>query len=128
VSQLFKERLHKDAGYTIHFARRGNADRTEALQKALAGARASFRERWGIASTAPIEILASRPEEVVCLQAVDYYLWALQRFYERREDRFLNLVWPQTRLIVDVDDTRTAAYGAYYTQSNRLTLAACAKK
>jgi hypothetical protein len=44
------------------------------------------------------------------------------------EDRFLNLIWPQTKLIIDVDDTRDKPYGAYYTQANPLTLAARAKK
>ena len=34
VSRLFKERLHKDDGYTIEFAKRGNKGRTAALQMA----------------------------------------------------------------------------------------------
>ena len=37
------------------------------------------------------------------LQAVDYYLWALQRFYERGEARYLNFVWPQTLEVLDLD-------------------------
>jgi hypothetical protein len=128
VSHLFKERLHKRDGYSIIFARRGKSDRTEALDKALQAARTAFRKRWGIVGTAPIEISASDLAEAPCLQAVDYYLWALQRFYEKQEDRFLNLIWPQTRLIADVDDTREKGYGVYYSQKNPLTLAARAKK
>jgi hypothetical protein len=128
VSQLFKERLHKDDGYTIHFARRGKSDRTEALEKALQAARNDFRKRWGISGTAPIEIVPSNPPEVVCLQAVDYFLWALQRFYEKAEDRFLNLIWPQTKFVIDCDDTREKPYGVFYTQANPLTLDARAKK
>ncbi len=128
VSQLFKDRLHKDAGYTIHFARRGQSDRTEALEKALEAARANFRRQWGITGTAPIEIVPSGPAEVVGLQAVDYFLWALQRFYEKGEDRFLNLIWPKTKLVIDVDDTRAAAYGVYYTQTKPLNLSTRAKK
>ena len=53
---------------------------------------------------------------------------ALQRFYERSEERFLNLLWPQVGLIHDVDDTRATAYGVYYSQSKQLTLEARAKK
>jgi hypothetical protein len=128
VVRLFKERLHKDAGYAIFFARRGKSDRTEALAKALEAARAEFRKRWHIAGAAPIEITPSIPADVVCLQAVDYFLWALQRFFEKNEDRFLNLIWQQTKLVIDVDDTRTKRYGVYYTQTNPLTLAARAKK
>ncbi|MDD5463095.1 MAG: hypothetical protein PHG00_15940 [Methylococcales bacterium] len=55
-----------------------------------------------------------RPERKACLQAVDYFLWALQRFYEQRlhtytgaelprEDRYLNLLWPQMAEIYDLD-------------------------
>lgn len=111
VAQLLKERLHKGDGYSIYFARRGRSDRTEALKKAIEAARSAFRQRWGISGTAPIEIVPSNPQDVVCLQAVDYFLWALQRFYEKDEDRFLNLVWPQTKLVIDFDDTRVKKYG-----------------
>jgi hypothetical protein len=128
VSQLFKERLHKDDSYSIFFARRGKSDRTEALDKALQASRRAFRDRWGVIGTAPIEIIPSNPAEAVCLQAVDYFLWGLQRFYEMNEDRFLNLIRPQTKLIIDVDDVRDKPYGVFYTQSNPLTHEARAKK
>jgi hypothetical protein len=128
VAQLLKECLHKGDGYSIYFARRGKSDRTDALKKAIEAARSAFRQRWGISGTAPIEIVPSNPKDVVCLQAADYFLWALQRFYEKDEDRFLNLVWPQTKLVINFDDTRVKKYGAYYVQANPLTLAARAKK
>lgn len=128
VSQLFHGRIHKDSGYGIHFARRGNSDRTAALRKALESARDAIRKQWGIVSVAPIEILPAHPAEVVCLQAVDYFLWALQRFCEMNEERFLKLIWPQTKLVVDYDDTREKAYGMFYTQSKPLTLDSRAKK
>lgn len=122
IGQLFRERLHKHDGYKIYFARRGSSDRTEALRKALEAARSSFHRKWGIAGTAPIEIIAADCNEVVCLQIADYFLWALQRFYERGEDRFLNLLAAQIGLIHDVDDLRKSGAGAYYTKSNPLTL------
>ena len=128
VSQLFRERLHKDDGYKIYFARRGSSDRTDSLRNALEAARTSFYRKWGIAGTAPIEIIAASCFEVVCLQVADYCLWALQRLYERREDRFLNLIASQVGLIHDVDDTRQSGAGAYYTRSNPLTLESSAKE
>ena len=121
VTSLFRDRLHKDAGYQITFARRGSSDRTEALQQALDSARLAFRKKWGVTATAPIEIKAGQPTEIACLQVVDYYLWAIQRLYERGEDRFLRLVWEQAGLIYDVDDTRDKNYGVFYTQNNPLT-------
>jgi Protein of unknown function (DUF3800) len=128
VSQLFRERLHKDDGYKIYFAKRGSSDRTESLRNALEAARTSFYRKWGITGTAPIEIIAADYFDVVCLQVADYCLWALQRLYERREDRFLNLLASKIGLVHDVDDTRKSGAGVYYTKSNPLTLDASAKK
>ncbi len=34
---------------------------------------------------------AGDPKTTVCLPVADYYLWAIQRLYERREDRFAKL-------------------------------------
>jgi hypothetical protein len=55
-----------------------------------------------------------------CVQAADYFLWAVQRCFERREDRYLDFIWPRCRLIWDVDDQRKAKYGVYYNQKNPL--------
>ena len=128
VSQLFQDRLHQHDGYRIHFARRGSTDRTESLRNALNAARQRFYNKWGITSAAPIEIVASDGRTVVCLQVADYCLWALQRFYERGEDRFLSLLAEKVGLLRDVDDTRKSAAGAYYTQRNPLTLENRAEK
>ena len=40
------------------------------------------------------------------------------------EDRFVTYLWPAFRLVVDIDDTRQAQYGAYYTKRKPLTRAA----
>ena len=37
------------------------------------------------------------------LQACDYFLWALQRFYERGEERFLGAMWQQFVEVIDLD-------------------------
>jgi hypothetical protein len=120
--RLFKDRLHKDDEYRIYFAKRGKSDRTEALRNALEAARAKFSSQWGVASEAPIHISASTPPLCPCLQAVDYFLWALQRLYERREDRYVEFLWSQFSLVHDMDDTRKTKYGVYYTQKNPLIL------
>lgn len=124
VRRLFKERLHKHAGYHIHFAIRGNTHRTSAFRQALEQARQRFAQKKGIAVTSPLDVKAAYPTAEPALQAVDYFLWALQRTYEKREDRFLDLLWPQCSLVVDVDDTRNAEYGTYYTKQKPLKAAA----
>jgi len=124
VRRLFKERLHKDDRYDICFAKRWKSDRTAALRAALDAARRRFARQHGVAGDAAIEVITSSPRQSPCLQAVDYFLWALQRLYERREERYLGALWGSVRLVVDIDDTREAPYGAYYTQKKPLRIAA----
>jgi len=124
VSRLFKGMLHKGDGYQITFAARGKKDRSEALMHALELSKERFRKKWGIASTAPISLMIATPAENACLQAADYFLWALQRLIERGEERYWSLLWPRVRLVIDHDDTRKSRAGVYYTQKRPLNRAA----
>jgi len=124
VRRLFHERLHQYAEYEITFAKRGKSDRTEALRAALNTARERFEARRNISSNAPMTITATTPPFSGCLQAADYFNWALQRLFEQGEDRFVTYLWHQFRLVVDMDDTRQAKYGAYYNKNKPLTRAA----
>lgn len=125
IRRLFRDRLHKDARYyKILFSKRGKRDRTAALMDALEKARENFYKKWGIKGTAPIEVYPRSIAESPGLQAVDYFLWALQRFYERHEDRYVGYLWNTFRLVHDIDDTRQSKYGVYYNQKRPLTLAA----
>ena len=124
VRVLFKNLLHKDSHYAIYFAKRWKQDRTEALQQALITAQNRFIAQSGKHARSRLEVTPQAPQESGGLQAADYFLWALQRFYERREDRYLEYIWPSVRLVHDLDDTRDKPYGVYYTQKKPLTLAA----
>ncbi|GAB4457822.1 MAG: hypothetical protein Kow0070_10550 [Anaerolineales bacterium] len=124
--RLFKNLLHKDGGYEIVFAKRGASDRTAALQDALEKARQRFAQQWGIAANAPIRVISSTPLQHAGLQAADYFTWALQRLYEKGEDRYLTYLWSAVHLVQDIDDKRAAGYGVYYTQKKPLTAAALA--
>lgn len=122
VTRLFKDRLHKDDEYTITFATRGNSDRTRALTDALDMARKRFEKKWHIHSNAIIRIQANQAQQNPCLQAADYFMWALQRCYEKREDRYLDYLWSKYHLVHDIDDVRKAKYGVYYKQKTPLLL------
>jgi len=124
VRRLFRDRLHQDDEYQIFFARRGKSDRTAALLEALEAARRRFAQRWGTLTEAPIHVIPASPDRVPGLQAADYFLWALQRLYERREDRYIAFLWDSFSLVHDLDDTRRASYGEYYTKKRPLTRAA----
>jgi hypothetical protein len=73
IRQLFRDRLHQNDDYEIHFAKRGKADRTAALRLALETARQRFTEKWGKTSAVTINVLASNSESIAGLQAADYF-------------------------------------------------------
>lgn len=124
VRRLFKNLLHKDGGYEIVFSKRGKADRTTALNQALEAARERFASQWNMRNVAPVHVSADIPDNRAGLQAVDYFTWALQRLYERDEDRYLTYLWSSVHLVHDIDDKRKTGYGVYYTQKKPLNAAA----
>lgn len=89
--------------YHIWIARRGQSDRNNALREAIEHAETDFVAKFGFGRDADWHIHVSDPNATVCLQAVDYFLWAVQRFYERQEARFLDMMWPQIGEIHDLD-------------------------
>jgi hypothetical protein len=124
VRVLFKNLLHQEERYEICFSKRWGQDRTEALKQALKTAQERFARQWGKQTSSVFNVTPLNPQDSGGLQAVDYFLWSLQRFYERREDRYLELLWNSFRLVHDLDDTRKTPYGVYYTRKKPLTLAA----
>ena len=120
VSRLFKNRLHLSPEVDVCFSRRGSSDRSAALMSALERGRRRFAEKWHKPISATITVRQSSPAHQPGLQAVDYFLWALQRRYERNEARFLELVWPKVSLVHAVDETDSAPYGTYYTKKKPL--------
>jgi hypothetical protein len=122
VKSLFKRCLHKAELNIITFARRGKSARERALNEAIEKAKANFQRDTGIESHQPTQIIPAVPSESHGLQAVDYYLWAIQRLYERGEDRYFAFLAPQFRLIMDFDDTRNGkTYGRWYSDNDPLT-------
>ena len=84
VSDLFKPlRRHADE-YHVCFARRGRKNRTAALDAALRKAAAELKRSVGI-DAPKVQLSVRSSAEVAGLQAADYYLWAVQRYYCRGE-------------------------------------------
>lgn len=109
--------------YEVIVARRGNSTRNEAIRAALAHAEQDFEDKFGFRRSLPDawKITVLKSKEAPCLQAADYFLWALQRFYEVkwdaktlkhaidpstgrviREDRFLKAMWAQVGEVHDL--------------------------
>lgn len=104
----------------VCFARRGSSDRSQALCAALEKAGSRFAHKWNRPMSSNIQVRESSPIADTALQATDYFLWALQRYFERQESRYLELVWPQVALVHAVDQTHRAPYGEYYTKKKPL--------
>jgi hypothetical protein len=121
-SRQFRNRLHLADVNEIVVARRGTKDRAKALLAAIRQAQTNFESRWGHREFGKVQLRTAQPSESGGLQAIDYFLWALQRLYERREDRFFVPLARHYRLIMDLDDTRRRPYGEWYSDANALTL------
>lgn len=134
IRQLFSK-FHGIADrYEVCVSKRGQKDRNQAIRIALEHAEADFVKNFGFSRGKRDDwrITVSNPRAAVCLQAADYFLWALQRFFESRQnettgeslqtDRFLNLLWSQVAEIHDLDFG--PAYGTFFGPQNPLTLAA----
>lgn len=127
VKELFSKLHHMADDVRICFAMRGNKSRNAAFRTALEQAAAAFARSFGFTHPAKNDVLSSIPPNCVGLQAIDYYLWALQRFYERGEERFLDLIWPQVGEIHDLDRLENGRRGVFYTKQKPLNLAAFKK-
>jgi hypothetical protein len=128
VRELFGKLHHMADQVQICFAKRGNRSRNAAFREALELAAASFAKSFGFAHPATNEVISSTPPHCPGLQAVDYYLWAMQRFYERGEDRFLDLIWPQVGEIHDLDRLENGRRGVFYRKQKPPNVAALEKK
>ena len=96
-------RLHGYGEHRVVFAQRGHKPRTKAFMEAIELEDKAFEDDLGLKRPKASEVLCGFPKDHPGLQAVDYYLWALQRFYERGETRYLDFIWPQTLEIIDLD-------------------------
>jgi hypothetical protein len=111
--------------------KRGNKNRNAALLQALEDAEKDFETTFGFSrgGITAWALTISNPETTVCLQAVDYFLWALQRLYEpkihpvtgeiTREVRYLHALWNQ---IAEIHDLHFGPpEGTFFTKANPLT-------
>jgi hypothetical protein len=114
VRQLFNKL--RRAGDALHlvFATRGSSDRTEALKKALSHAESDFEKYFGFPRLHEVEVFSKPSKLDPCLQACDYFLWALQRYYEKHESRYIELLWPQVGEINDLDKEHDSKRGILY--------------
>lgn len=113
ISDLFRH-FHGHADITsICFATRGRKNRNAALQIALERAKSEIERGLGF-SPGHFEIDSAASCHSAGLQTVDYYLWAIQRHFERRESRYLEYLWPQVKLVHCLDELVDGRLGVLY--------------
>ncbi len=122
ISRLFRGLLHKKDHYHITFAKRGNSERTQALQSALEMAKLKSKVKAQVVAQSLMQINTINASQHCGLQAVDYFLWALQRFCEKSEERYIEYLWPSIHLVRDLDDKRKSGAGKHYTQERPIYL------
>jgi hypothetical protein len=121
VSRLFTNRMHLARHTNIVIARRGTSNRDIDLRKAVSKAKIKFEKRWEVTNPHTFEVSSAEPENHPGLQAVDYYLWAAQRIFERGDFARFDQHRDAYRLIVDVDDRRRSYAGAWYSSERPIT-------
>lgn len=122
VERLFKDRLHSVKVNQVTFSRRGKSKRNKTLLGVLDKAVSNFEKTYQKSVKASHKVASNFPSEEPCLQIIDYFLWALQRLYERYEDRYFNYVKEKFVRVIDLDDKRFNDYGVYYNKQNELTV------
>lgn len=131
MHELFRK-FHRIADENhVTVSRRGTSDRNIAIQAALAHAEKEFQSQYGF-GRGPWNLRIATPKDVVALQAVDYFLWALQRLYEPRVDarsgeslrseRFFGVLRAQVAEVHDLSFGPT--HGTFFTRQRELTVAA----
>lgn len=132
VHELFRSHHFFRADcFRVRFSQRGASNRTKAFQVAIQKAIGDFELDFGVKNTADIVVTSGAPVGCGGLQAVDYFMWALQRFYEHEgtdkqasESRYIQMLWPQVGEVHDLDFvTPDGKRGVFYTREKPLSLA-----
>ena len=108
-------RLRQNADVVnLLFAGRGNVTRNEALRESLKQAENFFEDKFGFRRKHKLNVEAKGSREDACLQACDYFMWALQRHFERDESGFIEMLWDHVGEVVDLDIEQNGRRGLVY--------------
>jgi hypothetical protein len=128
IARLFGHFGALGAQREVTFAVRGSKPRTAALKGVLDKIDQDFERDFGFAPHGHTVIHSSYPAKTAGLQACDYLLWALQRFYERQEERYLQALWSKFTRVLDLDAPaskikgKALQSGAEFNEKHPLTL------
>ncbi len=104
VTHLFKRSLHLATENRILFEKRGSRARQQPLTDAVYRAAESFATTYGKGEATTVKVECQSPSGEPCLQAVDYFLWAVQRVFTKGENRFFQALENQVEFVWDLYD------------------------
>lgn len=103
ISLIFQNLLHQADENRIVFARRGKSGRITSLKEAIERSKTRREEQHCTGVDKPTRVETAYPSDYAGLQAMDYYLWALQRKYEKGEERFFEMLRSSYQAIIEVE-------------------------
>jgi len=106
VTHLFKRSLHLATDNHIVFEKRGSRARQQPLTDAVMKAARQFQQSYGKEQVTQVKVECHSPDGEPCLQAVDYFLWAVQRVFTKGEDRFFRALESQIEFVWDLYDEK----------------------
>lgn len=121
VEKLFENRLHLYSNIDIYFSKMGNTVREQNMKDALENAKKEFYKKWGQKNQGEIRVFIQEPSQIQPLQLIDYVLWAVNRFYEKGEERYYQFIKEKISLIQDIFDFKMYPKN-YYSDKNPLDI------
>jgi hypothetical protein len=124
VERALIELIPPDCNPQIVFAKLGKSDRKEALRTVIHRV-VRFKGNADDSSYIDrVQIDAAFPKDAAGLQVADYYLWAVQRMFKKKngERRYYESVASSYTKIWDIDDRRNNADGEVYDVSNAFAI------
>lgn len=106
----------------LNIADRGNSTSNTNLQNAVDIARGGASHGSGTKQLASdIRFNVQNYDREPLLALIDYCLWTVQRVYEKGDDKYLTLLQPKIKLVLDVYDRSKREHPMSYTDRDRLT-------
>jgi hypothetical protein len=121
IKKLFQNKLHLSKMNKIYFAVRGNKTRQKPIEEAIQRSIDSFEQRWRTKVESVFKIQPQTPSGEPCLQVIDYINWAVQRAFEKKEERFFKFIEEKIVFLVDIYDINRYPKN-FYSQKNKFDL------
>lgn len=104
IINLFQNKLHLAKQNSIYFAVRGNKHRQAPLEEAIQTAVNVFEQKWEMKNNASIQIFPQSPAGEPCLQIADYMNCAVQRAFQKGDDRYIQFLQQKIAFLCDMYD------------------------